>query len=319
MFDMGIDYLSDIGEAEIIRYLTGCFESPKESGLGIGDDGAVLVQSSPIVAVADSMIEDVHFSLAFSAAREVGEKLIAVNVSDVAAMGAAPTSALFTFSAPKSLEWAWARDLIDGVADGARKYGLSVVGGDVTSSPGPVALSLTLLGSLYGEIPLRRDAAQPGEILYVTGTLGDAALGLQALMTGSPDPKVVPNAVQALHLPTARLDEGRKLAVWDGCNCAMDISDGLFQDASRLAQASGVDMAIELSNLPINAEVLAMGSSAESYALSGGEDYELLFTAKEQPPFPAVAIGVVSEGNGQVTYTRNGMLVEPNRTTYSHF
>jgi len=316
---MSAECLSDRSESDVIQYIAHRFASRVDGEIGIGDDGAVIHHASPLVAVADAMVEDVHFSRAFSPAHAVGEKLVAVNASDIAAMGARPTRGLFTLSVPKSLQWSWARDLIDGVAVGANKYGLSVIGGDVTASPGPIALSFTLLGALHSDRPLRRDVARAGEQIYVTGTLGGAALGLVALQTGNPDPTSVPESIQALHVPIARIDEGAALAEWHGCHCAMDISDGLLTDCARLAQASNVDLLIEIDKLPMSRELVAVGSEFERCAITGGEDYELLFTAFEQPPFPATAIGMVTQGSGKVRYSRDGVEVPAGSPGYSHF
>ena len=196
---------------------------------------------------------------------------------------------------------------------------MRVVGGDVTGSPGPISLSFTLLGELVGSTVFRREAARLGDIVYVSGPLGDAGLGLQALTTGAPDPKDVESAVRAFHSPNARVDIASDLAQWGGCLCAMDISDGLIHDALRLAQASGVDLEIQVDSIPISSTLRRQPERYHDLALTGGEDYQLLFTCAQPPPVDAVAIGRVIEGTGSVSYFKRGAPYTPKGSGFAHF
>ncbi|MEC8024593.1 MAG: thiamine-phosphate kinase [Myxococcota bacterium] len=311
--------LSDVGEAAVIQYLGMRFGRAIDGGIGIGDDGAVFSHANPVVIVADAMVESVHFDREFSPAWSTGYKLVAVNVSDIAAMGGRPTKGLFTLSAPRNLPWAWTRKLIDGVADASSQFGMSIVGGDVTGSPGSISLSLTVLGELIAEKPLRRDAAKPGDTVYVTGSLGSAALGLKALTSRSPAPELVQSSVASLHQPTPRLDAAEALARWKHCLCAMDISDGLYHDAPRLARASGVNLTINLDTLPMSDDVIKYAEQPGVFAVTGGEDYELLFTSPVAPPIASTAIGAVTAGAGLVEYRRQGKLVQIDAAGFGHF
>ena len=253
------------------------------------------------VVVADAMVEGVHFDRALSPAEAIGGKLVAVNVSDIAAMGGVPDYALMTASMPSSLPFAWARAMFGGVARTARRYGLVVVGGDVTGSPGPVTLSLTMIGTLAGEHPVRRDCALVGDTVYVTGPLGASALGLRQLR-GSPAASGPP--VDAYRIPEARAREGAVLGAWGQCHAMMDLSDGLATDAGRLARASGVTIELDLAQIPAFDDELTL-------ALYGGEDYELLFTCIDKPPCYALPIGRVLEGEPELLWTRGGVATEP--------
>ena len=298
------------GEHGLIDYVQRCFATTDESvRTGIGDDTAILApQDWPgLVATTDAMMEGVHFDRSYCPPGAVGAKLVAVNVSDIAAMGARPNWMLLTCSFPAELPLDWARQLLDGIAVEARRYGAAVVGGDVTGSPGPVSLSLAAIGHLVGPHALLRNAAIVGDTVYVTGALGAAGLGLRALEGTLAEPDDVPGCVRAFLAPTARLEEGVRLAAWGHCHAAMDLSDGLAVDAARMARASDVTIEIELGCLPVHEELATqVPELAERLALFGGEDYELIFTADEKPPVRCTAIGRVVAGAPGVRWLRQG-------------
>jgi thiamine-monophosphate kinase len=176
---------------------------------------------------------------------------------------------------------------------------MTVCGGDVTGSPGPVSLSLSVLGRLVAERPLLRRNARVGESVYVTGSLGGSGLGLTALQTGVPRAELVLSAIAAHRTPMPRLQEGAALAHWSGVGACMDLSDGLAQDAVRLAAASGVRLELDLDLLPPHPGLdLLSAERAVHLMLYGGEDYELLFTGVGLPPCPATRIGEVVAGAG---------------------
>lgn len=298
--------LADHGESALIAAIVERFTTPQPLDVGIGDDGAVFRHPQPVVAVADAMMEGVHFDRAWSPADTIGRKLVAVNVSDIAAMGGVPTYALFTASLPKDLPWSWVLSLLDGVAAEATRVGMTVCGGDVTGSPGPVCLSLSVLGRLVSDKPLLRRSARVGQSVYVTGSLGGSALGLSVLQTGLPRAELVPSAIEAHRTPTPRLREGAALSRWFGVGACMDLSDGLAQDASRLAAASGVRLELDLDRLPPHPGLaLVSPDRATHFMLHGGEDYELLFTGDGPPPCHATCIGEVVAGAG-IGWLRSG-------------
>lgn len=297
--------LADAGEAWLLGRVASWFGG-RGLTVGIGDDGAVYPVSGTQVAVADAMMESIHFDTRFCPPSSVGRKLVAVNVSDIAAMGASPKTGLLTIGAPGSTPCEWIESLLSGIAAQANEYGMRIVGGDVTGSPGPIALSLTVLGALEGG-PLLRSSAQPGDTVYVSGQLGGAAAGLR-ILRGNQNLRT--DAVVRFLTPVARVSEALMLSE----RCAvMDLSDGLLTDAERLARASGVRLEIELSDLPRHPE------ATQDEAVSGGEDYELLIVGPGPPPFPAHRIGVASAGEPGVRWLWGGQEVHPSSNTFSHF
>jgi len=252
--------------------------------LGIGDDAALLRIGGTAVATQDLLVEGVHFRRTTIGARDLGHKALAVNLSDLAAMGAEPVAALVGLCLPPD---ALAPDELDALYDGmeslAGRHGVTLAGGDVTAGPALVLAVAAIGRALPGVAPLRRSGGRPGDLLCVTGALGAAAAGLLALeepgLAAGLDP-VRAEALRAAHRrPEPRLAAGRALA-GAGARAMMDLSDGLALDGLRLARASGVVARIDLPCLPLAdgvAEVAeAAGRDAALLAVSGGEDYELL-------------------------------------------
>ncbi len=279
--------------------------------LGIGDDGALLrvPAGSDLVAVTDTLVEGVHFPVGCDA-RSVGHRALAVNLSDLAAMGAEPAWALMALTLP-AYDEAWLEAFTAGFAALARAHGVALVGGDTTR--GPLAVNVQALGFVPAGSGIRRGGAAPGDVLYVSGTPGDAAAGL-AIESGEPVSGVgaadVAGPLQRRFLyPEPRLALGRALrGIASAC---IDVSDGLLGDLGKLAAASGCGAAVELGNLPVSPELLRFAgrSRSERLALTGGDDYELCFTA---PPghaadvfaaaarcaVPVTAIGELRAGSG---------------------
>jgi thiamine-monophosphate kinase len=253
-------------------------------------------------------------------ASDIGRKLVAVNVSDLAAMGAQPSYGLLSACLPNSLAVSWVKELITAIGAEAVHYGFSIAGGDLTASPGPIALNLALTGELFGAVPILRSTAQPGDRLFVTGTLGGSAYGLRQLSLDN-NTSTAPRSVAKHRVPTARLDHARTLALWGQCHAMMDISDGLAMDATRMAQSSQVSLAIDLETLPMDLELQQLPhEDALELAIFGGEDYELLFAAPTEAPVKATCIGVVEAGAARVYWTRNGQAVElSDDRSFRHF
>ncbi len=309
--------LRHTGEETLLALVRRAFTADRPAlQVDIGDDGAVYAtDEARQIAVADAMIEDVHFTRAYCPARMVGYKLMAVNVSDVAAMGGLARQALFTAALPADLPLSWAEGLIDGLATAAREFGVAVAGGDITGSPGPIALSLSVLGVPAGEGAVLRSGAQPGDRVYVTGLLGAAALGHQLLREGRAD--VNEDAVTAFLAPRPHAEVGAMLGRWGHCHAMMDISDGLAKDAGRMAHASGATLELSLDKLPL---VGGGRGDALVRALYGGEDYQLLFACSALPPLPMLPIGRVVQGPGQVRWLRNGVeAAPPDASAFDHF
>lgn len=269
---------------ELFRRGAGASAVREDVRAGIGDDAAVLAADGgdDWVAAVDTVTEGVHCRPG-SDAYSLGWKAVAVNVSDLAAMGAAPRHALLAAGLPADLSRERAAALTDGLHAALHHWGIALVGGDTTGTGGgPLTLSLTLLGRAAPEAVLRRAGARVGDTLYVTGTLGEAAAGLE--IAGEPDtPAGFPfDQLLARHLrPEPPLGYGRGIA--GAASAAIDISDGLIADLGHLAAASGVALEIDPTRLPYSG---ALGEwcwvrerDPEPLALQGGEDFELAFTA----------------------------------------
>jgi thiamine-monophosphate kinase len=250
--------------------------------LGIGDDAAVLDLGDRALACVDLLIDGVHFRRSAGDMESVGHKAIAVNLSDIAAMGGEPVAALVALTLPHD---GMGPDelgaLYEGMEREAAAAGVSIAGGDMSAGPA-LALAVTLLGRLpAGARCLTRAGGRPGDLLFVTGPLGAAAAGL-AIDEGRAPPSATPSApalVRALRRPRARLAEGRALAA-AGARAGIDISDGLALDAARLAAESGCAAQIDLERVPVADGVpeiaAALGRDPAEFAATGGEDYELL-------------------------------------------
>ncbi|CAH2599306.1 Thiamine-monophosphate kinase [Rhodovastum atsumiense] len=240
--------------------------------LDLGDDAAVVAPppGRELVIAADAMVAGVHF-LPDDPPDLIGRKLLRTNLSDLAAMGAEPFGYLMTVSVPRGTPDGWFAGFAAGLDADQREFGIALLGGDTTSTPGPVSLSLTVLGHVAPGAALRRVGAQPGHALYVSGTIGDAALGLLALRGEVADADGV--LADRYRLPRPRLALGRRLhGIAAAC---MDVSDGLVQDAGHLCRAGGLGCTILAAELPLSAAARRVGRLET--CLTGGDDYELLF------------------------------------------
>ena len=272
------------GEFELIAELAALFEPP-DDGLGIGDDAATWPATGGTVQVAttDTLVEGIHFRLDWTSPADLGWKALAVNLSDLAAMGATPGRALVSIAVDAARR-GLVLDVARGLRSLAEQTGTRVVGGDTVRSPGPLVINVALVGEADPARLLRRDAARPGDLVAVTGRLGAAAAGLAVLSAGQGplDPGAAP-LLAAHHRPFPRLTAGQLLAT-RGVRCAIDISDGLASEASHLARASRVGIEIDVGRVPLApAAVRLLGERrSRELALTGGEDYELLFTVEER-------------------------------------
>lgn len=248
--------------------------------LGLTDDAAVFdpPPGRQLVAAADAMVAGVHF-LPDDPPDTVGRKLLRVNLSDLAAMGAAPLGYLLTVALPRGTPEAWIDAFAAGLAADNAAFGVHALGGDTVSTPGPASLSLTILGTVAPGAALLRGGAKPGDRLWVSGTLGDGALGLRVLRGElAPDPDG--HLARRYRLPEPRLALGAALA--GVATAAMDVSDGLAQDLGHLCRASGCGAVVEAAAVPLSGAfraALAADPALLALALGGGDDYELLFAA----------------------------------------
>lgn len=303
--------------------------------LGIGDDAALLaVPAGHELAVAiDTLVEGVHFPLG-TAATDIGWKALAVNLSDLAAMGATPAWALLALTLPGGASAAANAGRVDGLADGfaqlAQAYGVALVGGDTTR--GPFSLSVAVHGFVPPGQALLRSGAQAGDVVFVTGTLGDAAAGLRLLAPANDveDEKRRVHLRGRLHRPQPRVAAG--LALRGRATACIDVSDGLLADLAHVCTASGVAAELDAVMLPLSSALLGAfdEATAQQLALTGGDDYELCFTV---PPSRAsevqadlsrlgcgaTRIGRVVDGAGVRVRAPDGSWMATERAGWDHF
>ncbi len=311
--------VSEIGEFGLIDLLAemATRDKQKEAGhrliIGIGDDAAVWHGDTSIqLATIDALIQNVHFSLDTASWEEVGWKALAVNLSDIAAMGGLPRYALVSLALPGNTEVEDVTALYTGMIDLAQQFEVVIAGGNISSSP-QLAIHMTVLGSTASPEKqiLTRSAARPGDRVAVTDHLGAAAAGLEMLGKNLQlEPEAAALLRGAFLKPRPRIAEGQ-LLVEHGIKAAIDISDGLVADLSHVCAASHVSARIEINRVPVSPPVTEnFGSRALELALSGGEDYELLFTGSSEATdkitraasCPVSVIGEITTGKaGEVT------------------
>jgi thiamine-monophosphate kinase len=248
--------------------------------LDLSDDAALLDPPAgrQLVLAADAMVAGVHF-LPDDPPETIGRKLLRVNLSDLAAMGAAPLGYLMTTALPRDLPADWLGRFVDGLALDQAEFGLSVLGGDTVSTPGPMSLSLTILGTVAPGSALRRAGARPGDDVWVSGSIGDGALGLRVLQGRLAD-DAAGYLAGRYRLPRPRLALGQALA--GVARAAMDVSDGLVQDLGHLCRAAGCGAVLRAADIPLSPAAQALVASDPgllALCLTGGDDYELLFAA----------------------------------------
>ena len=286
-------------ESELIeRYFRQGGAAREDVVLGIGDDAALLrvPADTELVLTTDALIEGRHF-LAGAPARSLGHRALAVNLSDIAAMGATPAWALLSLNLP-SVDDAWLRDFADAFGALAREHRVALVGGNL--GRGPLSITVELAGLVPTGQALRRGGGRVGDLLYVSGTPGDATQGLAIALAGAQQLTGSAGDDAAylqgrLEFPTARVALGQALRGL--ATACIDVSDGLYTDAQRLLQASGCGARVEIERLPLSPALRrCAGAGAWRIALRGGEDYELCFTA---PPSAAAQIDAVAVRTGQ--------------------
>jgi thiamine-monophosphate kinase len=318
-----------LSETELIaRFFRSCGAQRRDVALGVGDDAALLEcpPGMQLVATTDTLVAGVHFPGTTPPAA-IGHRALAVNLSDLAAMGARPAWALLALTLPEADE-GWLEEFAAGLGRLARAHEVALVGGDTTR--GPLCISVQLLGQVPAGRALSRGGGRPGDLLFVSGTPGDAAAGLK-LEQGS----LSAPAEAALYLrerfllPTPRVALGERLREY--ASACIDVSDGLLGDAGKLAAASGAGLEIQFGELPVSrplAQTLG-GEAAREFALTGGDDYELCFSVPpqrlaqlERELTPAQwnyrRIGALRAAPGAVVM-RAGTVMEFSHSGYQHF
>ncbi|HJX13255.1 MAG TPA: thiamine-phosphate kinase [Dehalococcoidales bacterium] len=329
--------VGEVGEFGLIDLLArkvagapGQSSRPDRLIIGIGDDTAAWRCDSAIeLATVDSLVQDIHFSLETATWRELGWKSLAINLSDIAAMGGVPGYALVALNLPEDTEVEDVTALYEGMLDLAGRTGTAIAGGNISGSP-VVSITVTVIGSGRGDKLLRRSTARPGDVIAVTGHLGTAAAGLEMLTKKLAfGPEATGYLRDAFLHPVPRLDEGRVL-IENGIATAIDISDGLIADLRHICEASRVGARVHADKLPVHQTVKdSFGEKALELALGGGEDYELLFTgaadtvarAGAAMACPVTVIGEITGGKtGHIDLVNAaGRAVKADRTGWRHF
>lgn len=302
---------------------------------GPGDDAAVLPpNNSSRLFSTDLMVEGVHFSVEYAPAEALGYKLLAVNVSDIAAMGGTPSAFTVSLAAPADAQVHWIKDFYRGLKDAADEFQCRLVGGDTSSGP-CLMFSIAIIGDAPLSGPVLRSGASVGDDLFVSGWPGESALGFKILSqrfdcTGSRRKKLISRHLK----PSPRLKLGKTLGEQGLAASMIDVSDGVLKDLSHIIEASNVGAEIWAESLPLSEELRqeaeALGLNGEDIFLTGGEDYELLFTANpakrqavleaaEAVHTPATRIGTIVEGNSLTLKKCGDEVALPAFMGFDHF
>lgn len=324
--------LKDIGEFGLIDRIAARTGGGAGVVIGIGDDAAAFQTPSGRINLitTDMLVEGVHFDLSFCDPFSLGRKALAVNLSDLAAMGGEPRHFLLSLAVPSATTLDFLDECMRGMLQRAVEFGVTLIGGDTCSSPDRLVISITLLGDQFPERIVRRRGARPGDRVCVTGTVGDSAVGLVLLKNGKGDEPIVRRHLD----PTPRVREGKALADARLASAMIDLSDGLLADLGHILDQSSVGARVHLDALPLSVGFRenATVASPESLspALAGGEDYELLFTVppKEMPAVfrlmeqmgtPVTEIGVITDERKLSVIGSDGEEIPFGKMGYDHF
>ena len=318
--------MSRRGEFGFIDFIRSHF--PDHDGtIGIGDDCAVMpTGEGELLFSTDLLMEGVHFLRNESSPEDVGWKAAAVNLSDIAAMGGTPVATFLSIALPKDAQGEWAERFIEGYTDISRQYDVPLLGGDTTSSLRDIAVNVGVLGRCPSGRRLMRNGAKVGETIYVTGPLGDSAGGLQAILKGIERTEDVTRLICRHKRPIPRIEAGRILMESGKAGAMMDISDGIGSDLRHIMKASGVGAVIDLERLPLSPELVSVckeqGWDIYEMATSGGEDFELMFTApaglENELDIAVYPIGKIVPGN-ELSWRFSNEPMDRDFDGYKHF
>lgn len=330
--------LKDIGEFGFIDRIAP-YGAIRGDGVvkGIGDDCAVIDIHGPehLLVTTDLLVEKVHFLMEWASAEIFGAKALAVNLSDIAACGGRPMDAFVSIAVPERIELSWLERMYQGMSDLARQYDVNLLGGDTTSSKGDMVINVALTGLVPRDEVLFRHTAQPGDVIAITGPLGESRAGLELLLAGHELPSEVVEQLKRAHLvPRPHLIEGRNLAASRVCTAAIDVSDGLSSDLWHLCAESGVAAVLHESSIPVSTALgrasHALGVDPLRWILQGGEDYVLLVALDADAVedlknramsdgWALVPIGEFVEGRGMRIVRANGSVEPVTPTGWDHF
>ena len=284
MSQVGLSHLKLKSERDVLNAIRQVMPALGTREIGIGDDAALVKAGDTwLVLTLDTMVEDVHFLVGGAASwSDIGWKATVSNLSDLAAMGATPSHAVVSLTVKRDMSSTDITDLYTGIQDALSRFGGIMVGGDTVVSD-KVSLSITMLGTgVTPETALRVDTAEPGDVVAVSGSLGDSRGGLETILSGESRPGQPNMGLIEKHIrPMPRNDLTSDL-LSHGIRCATDISDGLLKDLEKVCEASRLSAHIDLASVPVSTELMmAFPDRATEYALSGGEDYELLVIGRQ--------------------------------------
>jgi len=332
---MKVSEIGEFGLIDLIDQRVGRFTYPVL--MGIGDDASILHGDSAydLVTTTDMLMEGVHFLMGKTPPYDLGYKSHTVNLSDVAAMGAIPVQSFLSLALPLDAEVESVKSFLEGFLDAGP--GVQLSGGDTVSSLSGWGISVTVIGRVLSGRALRRDTAQPGDTIWLSGPVGDSAAGL-AILLGKAVPESPEEAAfltEKHNRPVPQLKMGRILAQGDLSKCAIDMSDGLLQDLGHICERSGVGARLDLENIPLSPQIISLGKKngvdpLREWALGGGEDYSLIFTMRpdqekrlekvlEHEDLEAVPIGQIVPGKEISLVERGKQIPFEGIGGYNHF
>ena len=318
--------MANKGEFGLIDFIMRHFNVPPGT-IGIGDDCAVMPSGEgELIYSTDMLMEGVHFLRDAASPEDIGWKSLAVNLSDIAAMGGSPVATFLSIALPKDAQGEWAERFIAGYAELSRKYDVPLLGGDTTSSLRDIAINVGVIGRAPYARSIKRSGAEAGHKIYVTGNLGDSAGGLQAILHNWDKTSRVEALIHSHLKPAPRIEAGQTLMKTGLVGAMMDISDGIASDLRHILKASGVGAEVHLDRIPMSDSLKSVcsdyGADAISLALGGGEDYELLFSApsgiESLLDFPVYDIGTIVPGSSLI-WIDNGRAKELDIKGFNHF
>ncbi len=330
--------LKEIGEFGFIERFKPLFNELVPGNItGIGDDCSVIPvnDTEDWVITTDLLVEGVHFLQDVITPWQLGYKSLAVNLSDIAAMGAVPVGSFLSVAVPKDVSVEYLDEFMKGYHNLSQKYNTPLLGGDTTKSLKHLAINVCVIGKCAKSRARMRNMAQTNDVICVTGCLGDSAGGLQVLLNQLKATPEYDYLKEKHHQPEPRLNEGKYLSTMPGVHAMMDISDGIASDLLHILKASGKGAEIETDKLPVSQELKSVANQQkwnfEEFAISGGEDYELLCTVAPEDLTkicagfgacfnkPLIPIGKINDGQSSIQWIKNGEQVILEKTGFNHF
>ncbi|MDY0883224.1 thiamine-phosphate kinase [Dongia soli] len=324
------------GEFETIRRYFAPLAAGMPGALDLTDDACTYLPPAgeELVLTADALVADVHF-LRNDPADLVARKMLRVNLSDLAAKGAKPVGYLMTIAVDNTITSSWLANFARGLAEDQRRFDVHLMGGDTIRTPGPLSLSLTAIGTVPAGRALRRRGAQPGDLIFVTGTIGDGYLGLRVLRADWPDLSFGHRQflTDRYQLPEPRLALGREIMAAGIATAAMDVSDGLVADLGHIAETSGCGAVIHAERTPLSgaaADLLSHEPDLLVKLITGGDDYELLLTIRRENAarlreiagkagIPVTELGEMTDSGSVRILDRDGAPLDISQRGYQHF